>query len=106
LKLGIAALPGLGDLDYPLHDWAATVTKCGRICLNHRKLNLSQLPGFAWCLGAIGLRLDYVPGPRVSEMLPQSRIVAGWRYHETRGREPQYYLGEPFGRGRDRSRDT
>lgn len=23
---------GLGELDYPLHDWAVTVTHCGRIC--------------------------------------------------------------------------
>jgi len=32
---------GLGDLDYPLHDWTATVTRCGRICYNRRKINLS-----------------------------------------------------------------
>ena len=23
---------GLDDLDYPSHDWTATVTTCGRIC--------------------------------------------------------------------------
>ena len=34
---------GLGDLDYPLHDWAATVTNCGRICFKNRKVNLSQV---------------------------------------------------------------
>jgi putative transposase len=34
---------GLGDLDYPLHDWAATVTTCGRICFKNRKVNLSQV---------------------------------------------------------------
>ena len=34
---------GLGDLDYPFHDWTATVTHCGRICFNRRKVNLSQV---------------------------------------------------------------
>jgi putative transposase len=34
---------GLPDLDYPLHDKAATVTTCGRICFNHQKINLSQV---------------------------------------------------------------
>lgn len=32
---------GLGDLDYPLHDFTATVTTCGRICYKRRKINLS-----------------------------------------------------------------
>ena len=32
---------GLGDLDYPFHDWTATVTCCGRICYNRKKSNLS-----------------------------------------------------------------
>ena len=31
----------LGELDYPLHDWTATMTHCGRICYNRRKINLS-----------------------------------------------------------------
>ena len=34
---------GLGELDYPLHDWTALVTRCGRICYNRRKVNLSQV---------------------------------------------------------------
>jgi putative transposase len=34
---------GVGELDYPLHDWAATVTTCGRICFKNRKINLSQV---------------------------------------------------------------
>jgi len=34
---------GLAELDYPLHDWASTVTHCGRICFNGRKVNLSQV---------------------------------------------------------------
>jgi putative transposase len=29
--------------DYPLHDKAATVTTCGRICFNNQKINLSQV---------------------------------------------------------------
>ena len=34
---------GLSELDYPLHDWASTVTTCGRICFQGRKVNLSQV---------------------------------------------------------------
>jgi len=34
---------GLPDLHYPLHDKAATVTTCGRICFNNQKINLSQV---------------------------------------------------------------
>ena len=34
---------GLGDLHYPLHDWTATVTRCGRICYNRRKISLSTV---------------------------------------------------------------
>jgi putative transposase len=32
---------GLAEVDYPLHDWTATVTHCGRICWKRRKINLS-----------------------------------------------------------------
>ena len=34
---------GLGELDYPLHDFTATVTRCGRICYKRKKINLSQV---------------------------------------------------------------
>jgi len=34
---------GLGELDYPFHDWTATVTTCGRICYKRRKINLSTV---------------------------------------------------------------
>ncbi len=34
---------GLGDLDYPIYDWTATVTACGRICYKRRKINLSTV---------------------------------------------------------------
>ena len=34
---------GLGDLEYPLHDRAALVTNCGRICFKRRKINVSTV---------------------------------------------------------------
>jgi putative transposase len=34
---------GLPDLDYPFHDKTVTVTTCGRICFNRRKINLSTV---------------------------------------------------------------
>lgn len=34
---------GLTELDYPLHDHTITVTACGRICLQSKKINLSQV---------------------------------------------------------------
>lgn len=34
---------GLEELEYPAHDWAAVVTRCGRICYQRRKINLSQV---------------------------------------------------------------
>ena len=34
---------GLGELDYPFHDWTVTVTRCGRICYKGRKINLSHV---------------------------------------------------------------
>ncbi len=37
------AYQGLPELDYPLHDKTVTVTTCGRICFNRRKINLSQV---------------------------------------------------------------
>ena len=32
---------GLTELQYPLHDLTVTVTQCGRVCFNGRKINLS-----------------------------------------------------------------
>jgi putative transposase len=32
---------GLPELEYPFHDKTVTVTTCGRICFNRRKINLS-----------------------------------------------------------------
>jgi putative transposase len=37
------AYRGLEELDYPFHDWTAVVTRCGRICYQRRKINLSQV---------------------------------------------------------------
>jgi len=34
---------GLEDVEYPLHDFTATVTRCGRICWNRRKINVSTV---------------------------------------------------------------
>ena len=34
---------GLDELDYPLHDWTAVITTCGRICYQRRKINVSQV---------------------------------------------------------------
>jgi putative transposase len=33
---------GLPDVEYPFHDWSATVTHCGRVCYRGQKVNLSQ----------------------------------------------------------------
>jgi hypothetical protein len=34
---------GLPELEYPLHDRTVTVTRCGRLCIGRRKINLSQV---------------------------------------------------------------
>ncbi len=34
---------GIGELEYPFHDWTAIVTTCGRICYEKRKVNLSTV---------------------------------------------------------------
>jgi putative transposase len=34
---------GLCEVDYPLHDWTATVTRCGRICWKRHKINVSTV---------------------------------------------------------------
>lgn len=34
---------GLEELEYPAHDWTAVVTRCGRICYQGRKINVSQV---------------------------------------------------------------
>jgi len=34
---------GLPEIDYPFHDKTVTVTACGRLCLNRKKVNLSTV---------------------------------------------------------------
>ena len=34
---------GLAELEYPCHDKTVTVTSCGRICVRHKKVNLSTV---------------------------------------------------------------
>ncbi len=34
---------GLEDLEYPFHDHSHVVTRCGRICFDNRKINLSTV---------------------------------------------------------------
>jgi hypothetical protein len=34
---------GFEALEYPFHDRTVTVTRCGRICLRRRKINLSKV---------------------------------------------------------------
>jgi putative transposase len=36
------AYTGLPHLEYPFHDWSATVTHCGRVCYRGQKVNVSQ----------------------------------------------------------------
>jgi putative transposase len=36
------AYTGLPPLEYPFHDWSATVTHCGRVCYRGQKVNISQ----------------------------------------------------------------
>ena len=33
---------GLKEISYPLHDKEVTVTNCGRICMNGKKINITQ----------------------------------------------------------------
>jgi integrase-like protein len=34
---------GLDELEYPFHDWTAIITRCGRICWQRHKINVSQV---------------------------------------------------------------
>jgi putative transposase len=40
-RLSARPYRGLTDLSYPLHDRTVTVTQCGRVCFDGRKINLS-----------------------------------------------------------------
>ena len=41
-KLRGFVVPYGEELAYPLHDWTAVITTCGRICYQRRKINVSQ----------------------------------------------------------------
>jgi putative transposase len=34
---------GVDEIEYPMHDWTAIITTCGRICYQRRKINVSQV---------------------------------------------------------------
>ena len=84
---------GLGDLDYPVHDFTATVTRCGRICYKRRKINLStvfagqkvgvkQVANKIWLVSFMHYDLGYfdhetarlepIDNPFAAKMLPMS----------------------------------
>src|SRR5262245_7705485 len=42
-EVSVRAYQGLEELEYPAHDWSAVVTRCGRICYQSRKINVSQV---------------------------------------------------------------
>lgn len=42
-KPSVREYKGLQNIEYPLHDKTVTVTTCGRICLNGKKINFSQV---------------------------------------------------------------
>jgi putative transposase len=49
---------GLEALEYPAHDWTAVVTRCGRICHQSRKINVSQV--FAGQTGGVKQTDDHI----------------------------------------------
>jgi hypothetical protein len=55
---------GLPDIDYPLHDKAIVVIRCGRICLGNKKITFSQVFGGQ----AVGIK----------EMQDDIRLVSLW----------------------------
>jgi putative transposase len=74
---------GLPDLDYPFHDKAVTVTTCGRICFDRKKINLSlvfagQTVGFMdYDLGYFDdetCRLEPLQNPFGPKGLPMSPV--------------------------------
>ncbi len=67
---------GLEELTYPFHDSTFTVTHCGRICFNGRKVNLSlvfagQNVGVTQ-VGEQTCRLEPIENPFTPKLLPMS----------------------------------
>jgi putative transposase len=86
---------GLPDLEYPFHDKTITVTTCGRICFNRRKINLSivfagqsvgikQVSDRIWLVSFMQYdlgffddetcRLEPLDSPFASKVLPMSPV--------------------------------
>ena len=86
---------GLGELDYPFHDRTITVTRCGRVCMGSRKINLStvfagqnvgvrQLTDKIWLVSFMHYdlgffddetsRIEPAPNPFEAKVLPMSPV--------------------------------
>ena len=86
---------GLSDLDYPFHDRTITVTRCGRICFDGRKINLSaafagqnvgikEISEKIWLVSFMQydlgffdhecLRVECAPNPFEAKVLPMSGV--------------------------------
>jgi putative transposase len=86
---------GLSDLEYPFHDRTITVTACGRICLDGRKINLSgafagqnvgirQVADNVWLVSFMQYdlgffdhqcsRVECAPNPFDAKVLPMSPV--------------------------------
>ena len=86
---------GLDELDYPFHDRTITVTRCGRVCMGSRKINLStvfagqnvgvrQLSDKIWLVSFMHYdlgffddetsRLEPAPNPFEARVLPMSPV--------------------------------
>ena len=86
---------GLTDLEYPFHDKAITVTQCGRICFERKKVNLStvfagqkvgvkQVDDKIWLVSFMQYdlgffdhetgRLESVQNPFEARVLPMSKV--------------------------------
>ena len=86
---------GLGELDYPFHDRTITITRCGRVCMGSRKINLStvfagqnvgvrQLTDKIWLVSFMHYdlgffddetsRLEPAPNPFEARVLPMSPV--------------------------------
>ena len=77
---------GLGELQYPLHDWTAIVTRCGRICYKRRKINLSTV--FA------GQKVGVTQVSEAIWLVSFMQYDLGYFDHETCRLEP---IEDPFG---------
>lgn len=42
-KPSARAYTGIGEIEYPMHERTLVVTQCGRICMDRRKINFSQV---------------------------------------------------------------